>query len=357
MIVEDDRFISAIFTMFLREMGHELIGRCQNGQDALQLCAEARPDVVLMDIHIEGQLDGIQTAEQLIRHYDVPVIFVTSDTDSDIIKRAIVSNSYGYLIKPINRKELAISIDLAFYKHKADSELKLREKGYRQFISESPIPIAIVREGKIQYVNNNALNLLRTHYIEDVMGMPFLSFIDPEHQEVVSALIHIKEKPTQKLPVLQVQMRDVHGRPVVAEIKASCVEFNRKPSLQLILRDISHEHVWHHQMNAYRHMLKQSGTSYFLTTPDWVLHDASEDLREFFTQLEGVRPGGSLKLAQFQFGNSDPDALLIQRESMGYEPVSGIVRFNESCLGAYTAIRLQLPGGQTAYLFVAQAIS
>ena len=94
LVVEDDRFIAAIFTMFLRDIGHEMIGRCQSGPEALDLCRLHKPDVVLMDIHLDGDWDGIQTADRITREFHIPVIFVSSDTDDDVIGRAIVGTNF-----------------------------------------------------------------------------------------------------------------------------------------------------------------------------------------------------------------------------------------------------------------------
>ncbi|WP_139657963.1 response regulator, partial [Pseudomonas shirazica] len=89
--------------------GYKLVGRCEAGDQALELCKIEKPDVVLMDIHLEGEIDGIETAERIQREFEIPVIFVTSDTSSYIVERAIISNSYGYLVKPVKKNELGIS--------------------------------------------------------------------------------------------------------------------------------------------------------------------------------------------------------------------------------------------------------
>ena len=163
--------------MFLRDLGHELVGRTSSGKEAIEKCKELKPDVVLMDIHLDGDLDGIQTAEMLKREMEVPIIYISSDTSSPVIERAIVSNSYAYLVKPINKKELGISIDLAYFKHKVDIEQKEREQSYREFISDSPMPIVVINDDKITYLNRLGLDVFKTHYIEDVMGLSIKSFV------------------------------------------------------------------------------------------------------------------------------------------------------------------------------------
>ncbi|WP_068473785.1 response regulator [Saccharicrinis aurantiacus] len=239
LIVEDDRFITAIFTMFIKELGHELIGRCASGIEALEISKKVKPDVVLMDIHLEGELDGIQTSARLQREIGVPVIYVSSDTSTDVIERAVVSNSYGFLVKPINKQELSIAVDLAYYKYKVDQEQKQREQGYREFISDSPMPIILIRDGRILYINNSALDTLKTHYIEDVMGQGIKSFIGEESYAVLEKGIEDLLNKGSKLTPQTVQFRTVHGDAFWCEIKGSKVMFNNQETVQLLLNNIS----------------------------------------------------------------------------------------------------------------------
>lgn len=292
LVVEDDRFISAIFTMFLRDIGHEMVGRCQTGREALVLCGTLAPDVVLMDIHLEGDWDGIQTADRITRDFHIPVIFISSDTDDDVINRAIISNSYGYLVKPIAKKELAISIDLAYYKHRVDEELKQREKGYRQFISDSPLPIIIVSNGFVQYINNNALSLFRSHYIEDLMGLPFLNFVGGAIAPELEALMTQHVGGTVKPPVFRLRMKDMHGNPFYAEVLISKVEFNRKTSLQVILRNISRELKMELRLEALSQIVKNGANRFFLVGNDLVLLDYSADFPELEALLESNATAG-----------------------------------------------------------------
>ena len=269
LIVEDDRFISTILKMFLKDLGHELIGRCETGIEAVEMCRKERPDVVLMDIHIEGELDGIQTTERLKTDFDIPVIYVSSDTSSYIIERAIVTNSYGFLVKPVNKKELGISIDLAYYKHKVDMEQKERERGYRQFISESPVPIVIVNDGKIQYLNNLALEaVFKTHYIEDVLLQPFMNFVAEEDRDVVVRLFDDFNASGSYFKCRAIRFQDVHGRYNLVEVDGSGVKFNNKKSLQVIIRDVSEDMEVRNRMESYRAALIKTGVSFVVSTPD-----------------------------------------------------------------------------------------
>ncbi len=254
-VVEDDKFITAIFTMFLRDLGHELVGKTSSGREAVEMCKELHPDVVLMDIHLDGELDGIQTAEVLRREVNVPVIYISSDTSSQVIERAIVTNSYGYLVKPINKKELGISIDLAFYKHKVDVEQREREQGYREFISTSPLPIVVVTNGKIMYLNCLGLDVFKTHYIEDVIGFPIADYIHEDFIEEFNSKINSSLEEDKKIEPFLIKLKTVHGDTYWAELTGSKVNFNNKISVQIIVKDVSQSKFCEKRNKVYEKIL------------------------------------------------------------------------------------------------------
>jgi len=124
LIVEDDKMICTIFEMFIKELGHELVGIAQNGTDAVDKCRLFSPDIVLMDIHLAGEMSGIETARKLNALFPIPVIYISSDMEDTTIQNAICKNTYGFLVKPIYKVNLGITIEFAFAKHKCDQEFE-----------------------------------------------------------------------------------------------------------------------------------------------------------------------------------------------------------------------------------------
>ncbi len=120
LIVEDDKMLCAIFEMFIMQLNYELIGISQTGKEAIDICKLNKPDVVLMDIHIEGDLNGIETAKKIHELYDLPVIFVTSDIEESTIQSAIYKNTYGFLMKPVYKSTLGVTVEFALAKHEFD---------------------------------------------------------------------------------------------------------------------------------------------------------------------------------------------------------------------------------------------
>lgn len=124
LIVEDDRMLCTIFNMFINELGYELLDFAANGKDALNLIEKEKPDVVLMDIHLEGDMDGIETSRKIKKNYDIPVIYISSDVEDETITNAILSNTYGFLVKPIYKEALGVTIEFAYKKHQIDNKMK-----------------------------------------------------------------------------------------------------------------------------------------------------------------------------------------------------------------------------------------
>jgi CheY-like chemotaxis protein len=237
LVVEDDRFISAIFSLFLKDLGFEISGRCKDGAAALEECRVHKPDIVLMDIHLEGDLDGIEAAEYIQRECEVPVIFISSDTSSEVVKRAVFSNSYGYLVKPITKKELGITMELAYYKHKVDVDQKRREQSFRNYISKAPIPITIVQDGIIRYLNNLALDLFKTHYMEDLVGTSLADFVDDEFVPVLESVLD--DDVSEGIEPFHLQIKTFHQKPLKVAVYASRISFNGRSAFQFGLVEVS----------------------------------------------------------------------------------------------------------------------
>ena len=119
-VVEDEPLVLTTIARRLEALGHSMVGRAQRGKDALRLLRDSEPDLVLMDIKLIGEMDGIDVATKLREFSDVPVIFVTSFGDEETVQRAVKSSPYGYIMKPFGDRDLATSIEVALGRAAAD---------------------------------------------------------------------------------------------------------------------------------------------------------------------------------------------------------------------------------------------
>ena len=125
LIVEDEVIVAQDLANTLTRMGYTVVGSAAQGEEALVLARERRPDIVLMDICLAGPMDGVETAERMRRECDLVVIYLTAHSDSATLDRAKLTGSFGYVLKPFEARDLQIHIEMALYKHQ--SERKLRE--------------------------------------------------------------------------------------------------------------------------------------------------------------------------------------------------------------------------------------
>ncbi|MEA2042616.1 MAG: response regulator [Bacteroidota bacterium] len=117
LIVEDDNMLCTIFEMFIKELGYGETNTVETGEDAIEFCKKNKPDFVLMDIHLAGDLNGIQTAKIMGRDMNIPVIYISGDTNTETIKDAVLPNTYGFMTKPIHKDVLKLNIEFSFAKH------------------------------------------------------------------------------------------------------------------------------------------------------------------------------------------------------------------------------------------------
>ena len=123
LIVEDEQIVSKFMEKQLTDAGYLIADAVSTGEKAIEKVSTLRPDIVLMDIKIMGSMDGIETADQIRKEYHIPVIFLTSLSDDDSFQRAKKAEPFGYLLKPIEIKELNRAVEMALYKHKIYREL------------------------------------------------------------------------------------------------------------------------------------------------------------------------------------------------------------------------------------------
>lgn len=124
LIVEDEVFTADQEEKRLLELGYEVAGKADSGERAIQLARETRPDVVLMDIKLRGNMDGIDAADEIKIKLNIPVIYVTAYADDDLLQRARVTEPFGYILKPFGDKELKSNIEMALYKRKVEDDMQ-----------------------------------------------------------------------------------------------------------------------------------------------------------------------------------------------------------------------------------------
>jgi PAS domain S-box-containing protein len=162
-IVEDSFIVSIHLQKTLQNEGYNVVGIADSGEKALDEIEQVKPDLVLMDIMLDGKMDGIQAATIIREKMSIPVVFITALTDKETIQRAKVAEPYGYLNKPFEDRDIFTVIEMALYK--GDIEKKLRQsekKFYSTLKSISDGVLTIDNSGGIMYANPSAEAMIGT---------------------------------------------------------------------------------------------------------------------------------------------------------------------------------------------------
>jgi PAS domain S-box-containing protein len=130
MVVEDEAVISMEIQDRLTKMGHSICATAVSGEEAVCVATDRRPDLILMDVQLRGEADGVQAAKQIRDKIEIPVIYLTAFADDSTVERARQTEPFGYLIKPFSEKELYAAIEMALYKHSMEARLKESQRQY-----------------------------------------------------------------------------------------------------------------------------------------------------------------------------------------------------------------------------------
>jgi signal transduction histidine kinase len=120
LIVEDEAILAEELSTRINRMGLAVAGIAACADDAMARAADSAPDLVLMDIRLQGATDGVDAALAIRDRFDLPVVFVTAHSDGTTVGRAKLAGPFGYVIKPFNQQELSVAIEMALHKHAAD---------------------------------------------------------------------------------------------------------------------------------------------------------------------------------------------------------------------------------------------
>lgn len=129
LIVEDENIVARDIQHSLKKLGYNVAGIASSGEKAIAMVSELKPDIVLMDIMLQGEMSGIDAAKKIHESFDVPVIYLTAYADESTLNKAKVTEPYGYIIKPFKEIDIHTSVELALYKHGKISEIT-RERDF-----------------------------------------------------------------------------------------------------------------------------------------------------------------------------------------------------------------------------------
>ena len=224
LIIEDEALVVHELRGRLDRMGFDVVG-VASGSEAVGLARETLPDLLLTDIHLKNNADGIDVALAIQRERRVPVVFLTAYSDEETVSRAKAVTPYGFIIKPVDQCELQIAIDLALYHFNIEREL--RETG----ISPSALILEITEGVAMQDVDRNIVILKALH----AMG---LGISIDDFGTGYSSLAYLKRLPLNTLKIDQCFIHDIATSAEDLEITRAIIALGHNLNLNAFSQDV-----------------------------------------------------------------------------------------------------------------------
>jgi PAS domain S-box-containing protein/putative nucleotidyltransferase with HDIG domain len=218
--VEDERIIAEDIRRSLNNFQYVVTDIVPSGDKALSSIDDNTPDLILMDIKIEGEIDGIDTTTEIMSRYDIPVVYLTANADEATLNRAKKTNPFGYLVKPFEEIDLNATIQIAFSKFESDCALKKSENRFKKIIEENTDGILVVDQmGLIRFANNAASSLF-----------------DKERNKLVGKKLKYPIS-TDKLQSIDIELEN--GNKKTGEMHVVKTEWEKQPAFLATIRDIT----------------------------------------------------------------------------------------------------------------------
>ncbi|MCP4219050.1 MAG: response regulator [bacterium] len=241
LIVEDEWLVAESIRNQLEKVDFGVTDIVSTGKAAIKTVNEKQVDLLLMDIMLQGAIDGIETAGRIRATHDIPVVYLTACIDDEIIQRAKITGPFGYILKPFEERELCSVLEIALYKHQLETKVKESEEKYRRLINEVPV---MVYDADSQWKLSMASPRIETitGYSEDefIKGdIEWPAIIHPEDRE---RIYEEGRQMVDKLPELSQEYRIIRKNGETAWVRDSkSAKFNEQgfEGVHGIVEDIS----------------------------------------------------------------------------------------------------------------------
>ncbi|MCH7823686.1 MAG: sigma 54-interacting transcriptional regulator [Acidobacteria bacterium] len=161
LIVEDEAIVALDLERTLQELGYRIVGKTGSGEEAVQMAEALAPDLVLADIHLEGDIDGIDAAARIRSELGLPVVFLTAFADEKTLERAKQIGPHGYIVKPFEARELRSAVEIAIHTHGIETELQASNENLLAILDAQPHgTVTIDADGSVTFVSTAAGRLL-----------------------------------------------------------------------------------------------------------------------------------------------------------------------------------------------------
>jgi two-component system response regulator LytT len=192
LVVEDESIVRKDIERSLTKLGYNVIGQADTGEKAIELAAQLKPDLALMDIMLKGEMTGIEAAEIIKGNTDIPVIFLTAYADEATLNKAKITEPHGYILKPFKEVDLHTTIEMALHKHKKEQEIKVENELLRSLTSFKATADYLFIKHQSKLMKINTADVLYVEALKD-----YVQVISKDHKFIIHTTMKDVEK---KLP-------------------------------------------------------------------------------------------------------------------------------------------------------------
>lgn len=260
LIVEDDSLTALDIRNTLERIGYRVPDPVISGAEAVSKATELKPDLIIADISLRGELNGIDAVRQIQKTIDVPVIYLTAYSSPEMFRRALGTNLFGYLVKPVSMDDLHTTIETALQRGGLERKLRESEERYRTLFEESPEPIIIFNRVGFALNINPAYEQFTGYSREETIGLNFtklpvlLQQHMPEYLEIYRNMMKGNKLHRMEIPVLH-----KNGKQLYVEIFiSSLVKEQKLTAFQIIARDITEQKHAIMELKASKNELKEA---------------------------------------------------------------------------------------------------
>lgn len=263
LVVEDEGVVSLNIRSLMKDMAYDVVSVVPSGNVAISTAKTMNPDLVLLDIQLQGEMVGVEAARQ-IQRLDIPVVLLIANSDSMTLEQAEVTGPFGYILKPIDSRGLHTSIEMALYRHGIEEELKQQQlqleihvenrttelrllnklqksvARYRDIVDMARVGIFVDETGGNISFCNSALADMLVVDISEIVGMPFQYFVHPDDLKRGQKL-HTERLEHRRLrDRYEVRLRRADGSDLIAAVDVSILQMagNRVAAVSYV-RDIT----------------------------------------------------------------------------------------------------------------------
>ncbi|MCU7494654.1 MAG: PAS domain S-box protein [Ignavibacteria bacterium] len=234
LVVEDEAIVALDIKLRLQALGYKVTGIVSNGEDCLKMIEAEKPQLILMDIIIKGEQDGVSLAGFIKEKYNIPVIYLTAHTDEATLDRAKQTAPYGFIIKPFELKDLRSTIEIALFKYQSELKILESEVKYRTLFEKAMDAVLITdQDGRVNSFNKKAETLFGCSELE-LAGKNFLSLME-DGQSIAGMLL----KNDENGETIECKARRMDGKIIFIEFSYSRWRLNEKDKITFIVRDVS----------------------------------------------------------------------------------------------------------------------